>query len=416
MSADKFDKEFDKQFKEFDQTPTTLKKTINILKSDDQLKGAFCFNMFTQDIEHFQDNIILAPSAKAGSLVTDIDVSCLRTYLTMKYNFSPSRNNLEDALSNCAMDKRYHPIKDYLDTLRWDGITRLETWLIDICGAKDNAYVRAVSRKVLVAAIKRIYDPGCQYAQLVILEGRQRMYKSRLVKAMGKEFYASVHLKTQDAKAIVEESRGKWILEIEELAGFGKQETEFMKAFISRQHDRVRLSYGRRAADYPRQSIMIATMNPDAENKYLNDPTGNFRYWPILCGESNIEVDKFEDNRDQLFAEAMAIYEKEKLWLTPEEEALASVEQENRLQTDPWYGIITHWLNDQVTNKAMSRVTTTEIATGCLRIASDKLNSGIWRRIGRVLVTNNWQKLRDSNPPRDWYYVPPTAEIKEWKE
>ena len=415
---DKIDKFIEGKVTEGYEKPTILQKTIKLLKADEQLSGAFCFNLFTQDVEHAQDNIILSPRAKMGSAVNDSDMSCLRSYFTTKYNFSPPRQDLDDALIHSSMGKKYHPIKNYLEGLIWDGVCRLNKWLVEICGAEDNEYTQAVGRKMFVAMINRIYDPGCWWAQLVILEGKQRLYKSRLVKEIGQEWYASIHLKTQDTKTIVEEMRGKWILEIEELAGFGRQETEYMKAFVSRQHDRVRLSYGHRAEDYPRQSVMIATMNPDQENKYLVDQTGNVRYWPVECSEEKIKIDMFKDVRDQLFAEAMVLHQKkESLWLDGQADILAEEEQEKRLQVDPWGAIIEHWLNDEWKNKFRTKVTSNEVAQECLRIPVDKINSGIWRRVGRAISNCGWIKHRESKNDvkgnRNWFYTPPGTEPVE---
>lgn len=392
------------------QKPSSLKKAIHLLTADDQLEGAFKYNLFTHEVEHAQDNIILSPSALKGRVVGDADVSCLRSYLAKKYNFSTNRNNIDDALLDISMNSKYHPIKEYLERLQWDGTSRLNGWLHRICGAEDNDYSSAVGRKMFVAAVKRIYEPGCYYAQLVVLEGRQRMFKSRLVKEIGQEWYASIHLKTNDTKTIVEEMRGKWILEIEELAGFSKQDTEYMKAFVSRQSDRVRLSYGRKADDFPRQSIMIATMNPESgENRYLVDHTGNVRYWPIKCfDDEKIKIDEFKECRDQLFAEAVALYRKgESLWLIgKDEEGLAEVEQEKRLSSDPWSPIVIKWLEDKMIVPNIE-LTTEQVAKDCLAISFERINSGHTRRIGRILHEAGWVRHRRTTKPREWYYTSP---------
>ena len=420
---DKIDREINDEVSQSAGSPTTLSKTINFLKNDPNLSTAFCFNLFTGDVEHAQDNIILSHTAKKGTSVTDIDIKCLRGYLTRSFNFSPSKENIDDALVDCAMFNKYHPVKQYLEKLKWDGIPRLDRWLTEICGVENNVYSQSVGRKIFISAIKRIYEPGCWFAQLVIFEGRQRMFKSRLVQEMGRDWYASIHLKTQDTKTLVEDMRGKWILEIEELAGFGKQETEYMKAFVSRQTDRVRLSYGHRAEDHPRQSIMIATMNPDGENRYLIDPTGNFRYWPIKCGDKDIEIDVFKDVRDQLFAEAKVAYNKgETLWLgSKEEDELAQKEQEKRLSVDPWGPIISGWLDDEVKLKARVQVTANEIALGCLRMIPEKINAIVWRRISRVLIESGWKKYKStSKKDRHWFYTAPgvvhTESGEKWTE
>jgi predicted P-loop ATPase len=414
---DSFDREIENEVAGVAKA-SILRSVIHKLNTDDQLKGAFCLNLFTHDIEHAQDNIILSPYAKKFTPVTDYDASCVRSYLAKKFNMSVGKSNVDDAIIDCAFNAQYHPIKDYLESLKWDGIPRLEMWLIDICGAVDNAYTRAVGRKLLVAAVKRVYEPGCYYAQLVILEGRQRIFKSRLVKEIGKDWYSSIHLKVNDVKTIVEEMRGKWILEIEELAGFGKQETEYMKAFISRQSDRVRVAFGHRAEDFPRQSIMIATMNPDlGENKYLVDQTGNVRYWPVTCADDRkIKIDVFIDSRDQLFAEALVLYRNgENIWLDDDAaEIIAEIEQEKRLSTDPWGPVIVKWLETKKIEIGIE-LTTEQIAKDLLCIPLERINSGATRRIGKAMSMAGWIRKRKSNHPREWYYVPPEEKTEiEW--
>jgi putative DNA primase/helicase len=421
MHMDSFDEELEDEVVPTKQT--ALNKLIFYLSTDEQLKGMFCFNMFTNEIEHAQDNHLLSHMAKKGTIVTDADASCIRVYISKKHGMLASKVNIDDAIIHVAFNKSYHPIKDYLESLKWDGQERLDFWLQDICGAEDNAYTRAVGRKMFVAAVKRIYEPGCYYAQLVILEGKQRIYKSRLVKEMGGNWYASIHLKTHDTKTVVEEMKGKWILEIEELAGFGKQDTEHMKAFVSRQHDRVRLSYARKANDYPRQSIMIATMNPDqGDNKYLVDSTGNVRYWPIACSDDKIQIDAFTDIRDQLFAEAMHLYQKgESLWLnTEEQEKLAEREQVNRMSEDPWVKVIEEWLAEKEKSLLDHKIYVEDIAMDCLEIAKEKLHSGITRRISRIMAECGWEKTRetkvDDKGIRRYYYCPGKPTEVDWDE
>jgi putative DNA primase/helicase len=399
---------------------TVLKEIINILKTNPQFNGSFRYNLFTNEQEHGRDNILLSPHAQKGSLITDTDITCLRAYFARNYNMSVNRSNLEDAVTDVALMSQYHPIKDYLESLKWDGIERLDSWLPYICGTEDTAYTRAVSRKMFVAAIKRIYEPGCYYAQLVVLEGRQRMFKSRLVKEIGGQWYASIHLKTHDVKTVVEEMRGKWILEIEELAGFSRQDNEHMKAFLSSQHDRVRLSYARKADDYPRQSIMIATLNPDESNKYLMDQTGNVRYWPVKCSETQkIKIDEFIEIRDQLFAEALVKYQAgEKIWLQGgEEEQLAELEQNMRLSDDPWNQVVHDWTLTRPVNPH-EEITTVQVATEVLMIAKERINSGVTRRIGLALKKAGWIRQRKNTEPRYWYYTQPPVNAQEvkWEE
>jgi putative DNA primase/helicase len=420
--SDSFDNAFNGEVNTPAPGPGTnqpLHRLMNIVANDSEIKGMFCFNTFTGRTEHAQDNyILLAPTAKKSSPVMDTDMVLLKMYVSAKYHLSLPVGTFWEVIINEAMKRQVHPPRNYLEKLVWDKTPRLEKWLTQICGAPDDAYVRAVSRKLFVAIVKRIYEPGCYFAQLPILEGAQRIGKSRLVKAIGGDWYASINLQTHDTRQVIEDMYGKLVLEIEELAGFGKQDVEFMKAFISRTTDRARLSYARVAGDYPRQSVMIATMNPDAGgNKYLNDNTGNVRYWPIACS-GKIHVDAFLDVRDQLFAEAIEFYKQgESLWLNEESEnQMAVIEQQERLVSDPWEEIIGKWLEDKAKLYSNQEITTAHIAMVCLEIPKERVHPSVKIRIGRVMARLGWTKRRQNSGNREWYYLPPSAEPQEWTE
>lgn len=396
----------DRYFNSIKEKPTVLAKTIDWLRNHEKLSKAFQYNLFTQDIEHAQDNFFFSPTAKKGSLVTDTDTSLLRAFCTKTINFSPSDNNLSDAIIDIAMDIRYHPIKNYLESLRWDGIERLDQWMPLILGCEDNAYTRAVGRKLFVAAVARIYNPGCEFHQLVILEGSQGIYKSRLVRAIGGEWYAPIELTVHDRKSMVDTMRGKWILEVEELAGFSKSDVERMKAFLSCPSDRVRLSYGRRSIDFKRQCVLIGTLNPDGENKYLAD-IENRRFWPIDCGDKKIRLDDFKAIRDQLFAEAIIKYNSgEQLFLdNEEEEIIAKQEQEKRQSVDPWQSIIEGWIEMNSKEFDLNGITTTEILTECLHIPKERINSGLTRRIAKIFKILGWRVKRTNKDNRTRVYI-----------
>jgi predicted P-loop ATPase len=401
-------------------TNQPLHRLMHILANDSEIRGMFCFNCFTARIEHAQDNyILLAPSAKKTAPVIDEDVVLLKMYVATKYHLTLSVTAFWEVITNEAMKKQVHPLKDYFEKLVWDTTPRLDKWLTQICGAPDNVYTNAVGRKIMVAIVKRVYEPGCYFAQLPILEGAQRIGKSRLVKSIGGDWYASINLQTHDTRQVIEDMYGKSVLEIEELAGFNKQDVEFMKAFISRTTDRARLSYARVSRDYPRQSVMIATMNPDAGgNHYLTDSTGNVRYWPIPCS-GKIQIDAFLDVRDQLFAEAVHLYRRgESLWLDAESEnEMAILEQQERMVEDPWQEMIGKWLEDKAKLYSTQDMTTTKIAMDCLEIPRERVHRSVQIRIGRIMVNLGWTRKRKNFGKREMYYEPPAGEPpKEWTE
>jgi len=388
---------------------------IDVLRNNSTLKGSFQYNLFTHDIEHARDNTYFSPTAKKNETITDTDVHLLRAYLTKRLNFSPAKDNINTAIIDVSMDIRYHPIKQYLEGLRWDGISRLDTFLIDICGVEDNEYTRSVSRKVFVALIKRIYEPGCQFDYLTILEGQQGIYKSRLLRAIGGKWYAPIELLVNDRKSLADSMRGKWLLEVEELAGFKKADVERMKSFLSCPVDRIRFSYGERSEDFKRQCVLIGTMNPDGENKYLND-VENRRFWPIeLPNDKKIKLDLFCEHRDQYFAEACLKYnDGELLYLDNDEAARIALEEQNKRRSiDPWEGIVELWVIDKE-KAGETRFTINEISIKCLNIPSERVNSGITRRIAKILNELGFSRVRTTTGDKKYHYQRLPYQEKEW--
>ena len=188
-----------------------------------------------------------------------------------------SARNYDIAVSKVTDDRSYHPIKEFLAALpEWDEIPRVDTLLVDFLGAADNAYVRAVTRKTLVAAIARVMSPGCKFDTMLVLSGPQGKGKSTLIaKLCGEWFNDSLLLSDTKDKTAAEKLQGYWILEIGELAGLKKTDIETLRGFLSRQNDIYRAAFGRRATPHPRQCVFIGTTNADT---YLRDITGNRRF------------------------------------------------------------------------------------------------------------------------------------------
>jgi putative DNA primase/helicase len=269
----------------------------------------------------------------SGREVSDKDDLALKHYLSCHYRFEPSKELCFEAHAVVAQKYKFHPVKDYLARLEWDGVPRLDHWLIDAFRASGpTEYVEAVGRKILCAAIARIYEPGCKFDYMTVLEGNQGEGKSMsLGMLVGPQWFTD-SLGDIHNKDVVDQMLGKWLIEVSELDSIRGREAEAVKAFVSRQVDRVRLSYARRAEDYPRQCIFIGSTN---DQEYLTDETGNRRYWPIHVGRARKAW--LKENRDQLWAEAKFRYELgEKLYLTKELEAIARSEQEKRFEVDEW--------------------------------------------------------------------------------
>jgi predicted P-loop ATPase len=251
-----------------------------------------------------------------------------------EFGFQPSQNHLRNSLRTIALENSFHPVRDYFDNLEWDGQKRLDTWLTNYLGAEDSKYTRSVSAKTLIAAARRIYEPGTKFDQIVVLEGIQGTEKSSALEllAIKKAWFTDDFSLTDDSRKILEQTEGKLIVESSELIGGRRADANHIKAMLSRTHDRARKAYGYFVTEVPRQFIFIGTTN---EKKYLVDPTGNRRFWPVQT--DRIDTKGLKSDVDQLWAEAVHRHRQGESIVLPKElwEA-ARQEQEKRTFEDPW--------------------------------------------------------------------------------
>ncbi len=357
------------------------------------LHHALVFNEFTGEIAKIKN----MPWDRDGGAIpkygkdwTDSDTLNLMTYLSVKYKFDATKTKVEDALVPIAELNKIHPVRDYLKAQRWDGIERLETWLLDNSGAKDDkrGVVRAVSKLMIMQAAARGLMPGCKCDTVVILEGKQGIRKSTLVEVLGGEFYADIKL-NPESKDTVDGMRGKWILELSELVVYRKADVEELKSFLTRRSDRVRPAYARRTMDFPRQSIFISTLNPDATGQYLSDATGNRRFAPIDCGDKNIDVVAIDKLRNQLFAEAVFRINQGEEWHITDAKVLDALEEEqyNRQSQDTWKEVIGDWLDKH----QKKFVTSEEVYLGAIGGTLEGFTIGKARRVANCLKEHDYQ-------------------------
>ncbi len=232
----------------------------------------------------------------------DRHINGLMLEIERQFDFYPPKEKFYDYCTDRAYINEFHPVLNYLDGLEaWDGVQRAERWLIDFGGAEDTPYVRAVSRLVLTAAVRRVRKPGCKFDEMLILESPQGSGKSSLIKALCPDadwFADNIHL-DGDTKKMIEQTNGKWIVEAGELRGMSSRDHNTLKAYLSSTADEARMAYRREAERVPRQFIIIGTTN---DTQYLRDPTGDRRYWPVEVNRLNVEGLQAVIN--QLWAEA----------------------------------------------------------------------------------------------------------------
>lgn len=320
----------------------TLDNLVLIMQHDAAL-GTIAFNCHRDGIDCRGE----LPWAQVKSGWSDSDNAALKVYLSKHYKlYSPTKT--KDAVLAVAAERAFHPVRDYFTHLPlWDGHERVETLLIDYFGADDNPYIRAVSRKTLVAAVARVHEPGIKFDQVPIIVGPQGIGKSTFfAKLGGKWFSDSLTLTDMRDKSGPEKLQGYWILELGELAGMRKADIESVKSFISRTDDKYRASYGVNVESHLRQSIVVGTTN--AEMGFLRDITGNRRFWPVkVSGNSSRKPWQMRgDDVEQIWAEALFLYQLgENLYLEGEEVHIASEQQDDAMESDEREGLVKEYLD-----------------------------------------------------------------------
>ena len=319
-----------------------ITNSILILKHDKRLKGAIAWNEFAQDFVQVRD----LPGYPVrdhsnGDLWVDKHDSFVTAYVHKRYEIEIPRGRLIDAMTNVGTDAKFHPVRSYLNGLAWDGETRLDSVLVKWLEADDTGYTRAVTRKTLVAAVARVFNPGVKFDTMLILEGSQGVGKSSFLNTLACGWFTdNVGSFGKDS---VENLKGKWIAEVGELTQFKKADVEHIKAFLSRQVDRMREAYARRAVDFPRQSVCIGTTN---DNGYLED-SENRRFWPVKCNASTFVGTMPDDEVAQVWAEAVAAYRSgEPLTLDdPKLAAEARAQQRERQSDQDTVADLVAWLD-----------------------------------------------------------------------
>lgn len=355
---------------------STIHNIATIVHNDARFWGAICFDEFSQQIVVRRDiksktkvvpERIVRDKVK-GDRWQDSDDISIRAILAAPngegktgYGLGTvSERDINGAVVLASRRHRFHPVKDYLEDLVWDGVPRVERLFIDHLGAVNTPYHREAAFAVMVASVARIYEPGHKFDFAPVISGTQGKLKSTFIETLyGESWFGEISCKLNDTQQIAETIGGKWGMEFPELAAFYKSDHNDAKQFMSRKVDSVRMAYDRRITDFPRQAIFWGTTN---DRKYLKDPTGNRRWWPIVVHVDLIDIAALIGIKDQLWAEAVALYRSMReeqphgtlpLFLRSEEAQTeaASLQEEARTQTLPevWAETIQQWLAKPVT-------------------------------------------------------------------
>lgn len=314
-----------------------------ILQNDKYLKDSVRHNEF--DSKRYICKSVPWRKVTSPEPIKNVDYSGIRNYVECIYGIS-SQAKIEDSLTLEAERNSWHPIREYLKGLVWDGVPRVETLLVDYFGAEDTLYTRQVMRKWLAGAVSRIFRPGCKFdLVLVLVDVEQGSSKSTFFNILGKSWFSDTFM-TVHGKEALEQIQGAWIIEMAELAGLRKADIEAVKHFITKQQDMFRPAYARTTETYPRQCVFAGTTN---NREFLRDPSGNRRFLPIDVVRDNVKKSVFDDletDVDQIWAEAMhLVAQGEKLYLSAEVEEMAKEMQSLHSETDERTGLITRYLD-----------------------------------------------------------------------
>jgi putative DNA primase/helicase len=368
---------------------------------------------------------------RVGREATDDDAQLAAVWIERTHGIKMNKLTLHDAISTVAKTRSIHPVREFLSSLKWDGVRRLgkptrapgtldtadsgdlgsPSWLATYMGADDNDYTRNIGRWWIISAVARIFMPGCQAQHMMILEGSQGLGKSRALRALFHPWF-SEDLPDTTSKDALQQLSGIWGMEVAEMDAINKGGVNAAKRFISKAVDRYRPPYARQPRDFPRQIVFCGTTNQVA---YLFDTTGNRRYWPVLTRA--IDVEGIKADRDQIFAEAMlALGAGENWWPEPQQVDMLRNEQDGRVEQDPWYGPVVLWMqNRKVIDKGIT------VATLLESLQIDKARWGpteerravrLLTQLGRIrvrrLYDNVMQYVYDEpTPPADGP-LPPT--------
>jgi predicted P-loop ATPase len=320
--------------------------------------------------------------------VTDDDITILTEFLQKAGLRRISRDIVRDAVSARARENAFHPVREYLNALTWDGKSRVRVWMTTKLGADLSAYTQSVGTMFLVSLVARVYEPGCKVDYMPVLEGPQGAMKSAACAVLGGEFFSDCLPDVAAGKDVAQHLRGKWVIEIGEMHAMNRAESAQLKAFITRQVERYRPSYGRFEVVEPRQCVFIGTTN---QATYLRDETGGRRFWPVKIGE--IDIDGLAEDRDHLFAEAVHLYRLGEPWWPDRrfEQEHIKPQQESRYEADAWQEMIISYLAPQ------QKVTVGQVAKEALFIDAAKIGTADQRRITAIMERLRWHRL-----PVDW--------------
>jgi predicted P-loop ATPase len=369
---------------------SNLANALTALRSDPAAIGAFAYD------EMLALPMMVREGPRRGNAASvkfephplaDVDVTRIQEWLQGASLRHVSKDVVHQSISMIAVEYRFHPLRDYLRALKWDGTARVDNWLTTYLGAEPTVYTKSIGKMALISMVARVARPGCRADYMLILEGPQGKLKSTACRILGGEYFSD-HLPdlSSAGKDVSQHLRGKWLIEVTEMHAMSRADTTLLKAFVTRTHERYRPSYGRAEVIEARQCIFIGTTNKSA---YLKDETGGRRFWPVKIGE--IKLVELTRDRDQLLAEAVHLYRSGEPWWPDQSLELQHIqaEQEARFEHDAWQEPILDYLNHLGPG---AHVTVWELARQALKIETPRIGTADQRRITGILEHLGWHR------------------------
>jgi Virulence-associated protein E len=375
------------------------KSYVNTVIALSQLGIKFRHNIF-----HNKKIVEGDAAENLGPELSDAVCRALRDLIITQFSFDPGIENVQQAAERACEATRFDPVCDYLNSLKWDAHLRLDAWLATYLGADDTPLNRSIGRKVLIAMVRRAREPGCKFDYVVVLEGKQGSGKSSaLLILAGEENFSDQPLLHLETRAQQEAIEGVWLYELSELVGLRRTEIETLKSFISRTEDNARPAYGRFRVDQQRRCVFVGTTN---EPKYLRDPTGNRRFWPVRTGI--IDLDALRRDRDQLLAEAAAAEASgESLVVEDHLYKDVAVQQEERMLDDTWDDILAAVEGEMIEDDRIERISSQTLLTVYLQVPADRINDTMTKRLGECMRRLDWsgpKKMRFTSGSKRGYW------------
>jgi putative DNA primase/helicase len=380
--------------------PVGPKKSLvnldNIVKDDPFFCRRLKYNGLSERVEY------------DGERLTDQHTYRVQMAIGRTYGLEYSEAAVSACLAETAMQRTYHPVHRFLTRIRWDGVPRIDRYLVDCIGAEDTPLHRAISRRWFVSCVARAMGRGKEPVKVdtvLILAGPQGARKSTSFRTLaGADWFSDTALDLRN-KDSFQTIRGVWLYELAELAATRPRDAETVKAFLSAETDRYRPPYARNTVDSHRQVVFVGTTN---EASFLSDPTGARRFWPVTVG--TIDLERIKRDRTMLWAEAVAAWKAgEPWWLTPEEDKELRDAQEQYKHEDPWQAAIEQWLEMAANRKtARGGLRIADVLVTILEMDTEKHGKHHEMRLGGVLQAMGWYKRQKSrNGVRAWTWFPP---------